>query len=80
MPGKGKKMDYPVIDVHGTGINIRNMLRDRHISVADTANYLGATTSLVYRYIRGDVLPSTDRLLALSIMLGVTVNDILATA
>ena len=73
-------MDYPVIDVHGTGNNIRNMLRDRHISIADTANYLGATTSLLYRYIRGDVLPSTDRLLALSIMLGVTVNDILATA
>lgn len=73
-------MNYPVIDVHGTGNNIGNMLKDRHISVADTANYLGATTSLVYRYIRGDVLPSTDRLLALSMMLGVTVNDILATA
>lgn len=71
-------MNYPVIDVHGTGRNIRNMLIDRHISVAAAADYLGATTSLVYRYIRGDVLPSTDRLLALSVMLGVTVNDILA--
>ena len=75
-----KKMDYPVIDVRGTGRNIRNMLNNRHISVADAARYLGATTSLVYRYIRGDVLPSTDRLLALSIMLDVTVNDILAVA
>ena len=73
-------MNYPVIDVTRTGSNIRAMLNARHISVADTAAYLGATTSLVYRYIRGDVLPSTDRLLALSVMLGVTVNDILATA
>lgn len=71
-------MNYPMIDVLGTGTNIRTMIDDRHISVAAVAGYLGTTTSLVYRYIRGDVLPSTDRLLALSSLLGVTVNDIVA--
>ena len=72
-------MNYPVIDVLGTGTNLRTMIDDRHMTVAAVAIYLGATTSLVYRYIRGEVLPSTDRLLALSSLLGVTVNDIIAT-
>jgi transcriptional regulator with XRE-family HTH domain len=72
-------MNYPVIDVLGTGTNLRTMIDDRHMTVAAVARYLGATTSLVYRYIRGEVLPSTDRLLALSSLLGVTVNDIVVT-
>ena len=72
-------MNYPVIDVLGTGTNLRTMIDDRHMTVAAVARYLGATTSLVYRYIRGEVLPSTYRLLALSSLLGVTVNDIIAT-
>jgi transcriptional regulator with XRE-family HTH domain len=72
-------MNYPVIDVLGTGTNLRTMFDDRHMTVAAVAGYLGTTTSLVYRYIRGDVLPSTDRLLALSSLLGVTVNDIVVT-
>lgn len=71
-------MNYPVIDISNTGRNIRRMINDRGLSVADVADYLGTTTSLVYRYMRGDVLPSTDRLLALSVMLGTTVNNLVA--
>ncbi len=70
-------MDYPVIDTDATGRNIDHMIRNSGYSVADIADYLGTTNSLVYRYMRGDVLPSTDRLLALSVLLGVTVNDLL---
>lgn len=70
-------MDYPVIDTYATGRNIDLMIRNSSYSVADIADYLGTTNSLVYRYMRGDVLPSTDRLLALSVLLGVTVNDLL---
>ena len=73
-------MNYPVIDVLGTGRNIRDAIHGSGRSVSDIADYLGATTSLVYRYMRGDVLPSTDRLLALSVLLGVSINDLLAVA
>jgi len=71
-------MDYPVIDITATGRNIDVLIRDHGYTVADIANYLGTTDSLVYRYIRGNVLPSTDRLLALSMLLHVPINDILA--
>ena len=71
-------MDYPVIDIVATGRNINVLIHDHGYSVTDIANYLGTTDSLVYRYLRGIVLPSTDRLLALSVLLHVSINDILA--
>lgn len=71
-------MDYPVIDITATGRNIDILIRDHGYTVTDIASYLGTTDSLVYRYIRGNVLPSTDRLLALSMLLHVPINDILA--
>ena len=70
-------MDYPVIDLNATGRNIDHMIRNSGYSVTDIADYLGATNSLVYRYMRGEVLPSIDRLLALSVLLDVTLNDLL---
>ena len=73
-------MNYPVIDVTATGRNIGNIIHGSGNTVADVADYLGATTSLVYRYMRGDVLPSTDRLLALSVYLHVSINDLLVCA
>ena len=72
-------MDYPVIDVTATGRNIGTMIRRSNYSVPDGADYLGTTPSLVDRYIRGDVLPSTDRLLALSRLMDVTINDLILT-
>ena len=72
-------MDYPVIDVTATGRNIGTMIKRSNYSVPDVADYLGTSPSLVYRYIRGDVLPSTDRLLALSRLLDVTINDLILT-
>ena len=72
-------MDYPVIDVTATGRNIGTMIKRSNYSVPDVADYLGTSPSLVYRYIRGDVLPSTDRLLALSRLLDVTINDLIFT-
>ena len=68
-----------MIDVTATGRNIGTMIRRSNYSVPDVADYLGTSPSLVYRYIRGDVLPSTDRLLALSRLLDVTINDLILT-
>ena len=73
-------VNYPVIDIARTGANIHTMIHDSRYTVTDVADYLGSNTSLVYRYMRGEVLPSTDRLLALSVLLNVTVNDILVVA
>ena len=71
---------YPTIDVTATGDNLNALIRDSGHSVPEIADYLGATPSLVYRYMRGAVLPSIDRLLALSVLLDISINDLLVVA
>ena len=74
-------MDYPVIDIEGTGIRIRELIRESGHTVSEVSEYLGAlgaSTSLVYRYIRGEVLPSIDRIVALSVYLEVPIERIIA--
>ena len=53
---------------------------NRSHSVIEVSEYLGTSTSLVYRYIRGEVLPSIDRIVALSVYLGVPIEQIIAVA
>lgn len=72
-------MDYPVIDVEGTGHNLNSIIRNGNYAVSDIAAYLGTTESLVYRYMRGVVLPSIDRMLALSMYLNIPMNDLIVT-
>ena len=74
------EMDYPIIDIEETGTHIRDLIRESGHSVAEVSEYLGTSTSLVYRYIRGEVLPSIDRIVALSVYLGVPIEQIIAVA
>lgn len=71
-------MSYPVIDVTRTGANIARAIRDSIYSVRDVSDFLGISRSNVYKYLRGDVLPSIDNLYALSSLLNVSMNDLLA--
>ena len=73
-------MDYPVIDPVGTGSNIRNLIRNSGNSIADVGRMLGiADMSTMYKWLRGDSLPGIDNMLALSMLLGGSINDILVT-
>ena len=73
-------MDYPVIDTVETGANIRNLIRSSGNTVAEVGRILGiADRSTMYKWIRGDSLPGIDNMLALSVLLNVSINDILVT-
>ena len=71
-------MDYPIIDIEGTGIHIRDLIRESGHTVTEVSEYLGTSTSLVYRYLGGEVLPSIDRIVALSVYLEVPIERIIA--
>ncbi len=74
-------MDYPVIDPAATGRNIRMLIDSSGNTVAGVADMLGiADRSTMYKWLRGDALPGIDNMLALSMLLGVSINDILVTA
>ena len=72
-------MNYPVIDPVATGSNIKKFIRNSGNTIAGVARLLGlADKSTLYKWIRGDTLPAIDNMLALSILLGISINDILA--
>lgn len=73
-------MDYPVIDPVATGSNIRTLIKTSGNTIAGVGRMLGiADMSTVYKWLRGDALPGIDNMLALSIILHVSINDMLAT-
>lgn len=73
-------MGYPVIDVANTGKNIKKISKEKGFSADMLKNLLGLSDkSNVYKWFRGEVLPTTDNLLVMSILFGVTVNDLIIT-
>lgn len=71
-------MTLPYIDVIETGININDLRMSAGLSVKDIQNVFGfSTPQAVYKWIRGDSIPSVDNLVALAKVLGVTINDII---
>lgn len=71
-------MVYPVLDVAATGARIRELRIENHLRVEDVARYMGfESDQAVYKWQRGDSLPTIDNLYALSCLFGTTVDDIL---
>jgi predicted XRE-type DNA-binding protein len=70
-------MPYPVINLEETGRNIRNMIRERDITVAEISSFLGINRSSVYKVMRGEAVFSLDNMFALSMLLDTSVNDMI---
>ena len=70
--------EYPVIDLRETGKNIHRLREERKLSVRDLQIYFGfEAPAAIYRWQRGDNLPTLDNMVALSKLFGVTIEDIL---
>ena len=71
---------FPVINMAATGANILRLRKERNLTVADLQEYFGFDApQAIYRWQRGETIPSTDNLLALGYLLGVSMDDILVT-
>jgi transcriptional regulator with XRE-family HTH domain len=72
------RMIYPIIDMEATGNNIRHLRIEKGVSVKELSQFLGLSdVRAVYKWQRGETLPSIDNLLALSILLEVPIDQIL---
>lgn len=70
-------IDVPTINVKATGVRIRQLLDDADMSVRDLQNVMGFTTpQAIYKWLHGKCLPSIDNLVVLSMVLGVSINEI----
>ena len=69
---------FPVINMAATGANILRLRKERNLTVADLQEYFGFDApQAIYKWQRGETIPSTDNLLALGYLLGVSMDDIL---
>ena len=69
---------YPVIDMIATGRNISDLRKARGLSVSDLQEYFGfEAPQAIYKWQKGQSLPSTDNLCALAVLLEVSIEDIL---
>ena len=72
-------MLVPVVDVKLTGQNITALRKQRGISVRELQRMLGiATPQAIYKWQRGETLPSVENLAALACILSVPIEEILA--
>lgn len=70
---------FPVINLQQTGANIERRRRDAGMSVRDLQTYFGFEyPQAIYKWQHGECLPTVDNLLALSRILHVRMEDLLA--
>ena len=68
----------PTIDLTATGMNIGDLMKKNGFSVADVADRMGfSSRNAVYKWLKGETLPTLDNILILADLLDVTVEEIL---
>ncbi len=71
-------MSCPTINMAATGQNIRRLRRQNGVSMARLQSILGFTTpQAIYKWQRGDSLPTIDNMVVLAAVFGVKIDDIL---
>ena len=69
---------YPTINMKATGARIKELRVAKGITVTEISEFMGfAEPQAVYKWQRGECLPTVDNLFALSRILGSTMEDIL---
>ena len=70
--------ELPRIDMRATGQNIVRLREKNGLTVRQLQSILGFTTpQAIYKWQRGDALPSLDNMAALAAVLGVHIDEIL---
>ena len=69
---------FPVIDLVATGDNIRRLRLERGLTVRDLQSFFGfEEPRAIYKWQRGESLPTVDNLYALGSLFGVPMDQIL---
>ena len=68
----------PIIDMQATGKNIADMRKARGITVHDIQHKMGFNTNqAIYKWQRGDAMPTIDHLVILADKFHVRIDDII---
>ena len=65
------------VNMAATGANIKNMMKARNIKVKDVQAVCGfGTPQAIFKWMRGDCMPTIDNMLIIADMFGCTMDDI----
>jgi transcriptional regulator with XRE-family HTH domain len=68
----------PTINMTATGANIKNLIKAKGLKIVDIQNGCGFNTpQAVFKWLRGDTMPSIDNMVILAHMLDVTIDQII---
>ena len=68
----------PVINTKATGANIKAMMKAKGFKIADIQERCGFNTpQAVFKWMRGDAMPTIDNMIIIADMFGVTVDAII---
>ena len=68
----------PVIDMKATGMNIRSMIKSKGFKISDIQTKCGFNTpQAIFKWMRGDSVPSIDNMIIMADMFGVTIDQII---
>lgn len=71
-------MNYPVINTVATGKRIKELCRRNNISVNEVKEFMGfENPQAIYKWLRGESLPSLDNFYALSRLLNVPLDSLI---
>lgn len=70
--------EFPVIDMEATGARIRELRKKNRLKVDEVREFLGLDSQqAIYKWQRGECMPTIDNLYALSVLFETSVDDII---
>ena len=70
--------DTPTINLAATGANIKTLLKNKGLKVADVQFRCGFNTpQAIFKWMRGDAMPTIDNMVILAHLLDVTIDKII---
>lgn len=71
-------IEVPTINMTATGANIKALIKTKGLKITDVQNILGFNTpQAIFKWMRGDAMPSIDNMVILAHLLDVTVDQII---
>ena len=70
----------PIIDVKATGNNIKDIIKSKGFKISDVQARCGFNTpQAIFKWMRGDSVPTIDNMVIIADLFGVTIDQIIVT-
>ena len=65
------------LDTKATGARIKQLRQEKHIKVSDLAEMVGTSENAIFKWQRGESIPTVDNLIVLSVIFEVPIDKII---